>query len=200
MPSYSLSTSFDAFALDDRFRFARSHAVRRRRTARVPADVLLVLPLELVEDVTIRLSKSSPPRCVSSEITRTSNSPSSVVSSKTSNVPHPTSKIRMFFSPDEPLSSPYAIAAAVGSLMIRVTFRTQSARVLRRPPLQVVEVSGNVKTAFLTFATVGFFAASPVISSSVANATFKSCESPPSSFINCLLFPNLSKPQYIVIF
>jgi hypothetical protein len=40
----------------------------------------------------------------------------------TSKVPPPRSNTRIFFSPPF-LSKPYAIAAAVGSLMIRATFK-----------------------------------------------------------------------------
>jgi len=52
----------------------------------------------------------------------TSKIPSSIVKRDTSNVPPPRSKIRTFFSPAVFLSKPYAIAAAVGSLMILRTF------------------------------------------------------------------------------
>ena len=45
-----------------------------------------------------------------------------MVKSDTSNVPPPRSKIKMFCSPLFFFSSPYAIAAAVGSLIIRRTF------------------------------------------------------------------------------
>ena len=68
-----------------------------------------------------RWSKSSPPRWVSPFVASTSNTPLSMVSSVTSNVPPPRSNTRMFFSPPF-LSRPYAMAAAVGSLMMRMTF------------------------------------------------------------------------------
>mmetsp|Transcript_32808 Transcript_32808/g.87018 ORF Transcript_32808/g.87018 Transcript_32808/m.87018 type:complete len:336 (-) Transcript_32808:590-1597(-) len=67
---------------------------------------------------TSRLSKSSPPRCVSPLVASTSNTPLLTVSSDTSKVPPPRSKTRMFFI-CPPLSRPYAMAAAVGSLMMR---------------------------------------------------------------------------------
>ena len=51
----------------------------------------------------------------------TSKIPSSIARIETSNVPPPRSKIRTFLSPSVFLSSPYAIAAAVGSLMILFT-------------------------------------------------------------------------------
>lgn len=72
---------------------------------------------------TILLSKSSPPKCVSPAVALTSNIPSSIVNNDTSNVPPPKSKISTFFSPFPFLSSPYAIAAAVGSLIILKTFK-----------------------------------------------------------------------------
>eukprot|EP00966_Prymnesium_polylepis_P137446 3175900-Prymnesium_polylepis.1 len=72
--------------------------------------------------VMIRLSKSSPPRWVSPCVASTSKTPESIVSSDTSNVPPPRSKTRMVcVSPTR--SSPYAIAAAVGSFRIRSTLR-----------------------------------------------------------------------------
>ena len=68
-----------------------------------------------------RLSKSSPPKCVSPAVARTSKIPSSIFKSDTSKVPPPKSKIRTFCSVEQ-LFKPYAIAAAVGSLIIRRTF------------------------------------------------------------------------------
>ena len=68
------------------------------------------------------LSKSSPPKWVSPAVAFTSKIPSSIVSNETSKVPPPKSKIKTFFSPDPFLSRPYAIAAAVGSLIILRTF------------------------------------------------------------------------------
>jgi len=54
----------------------------------------------------------------------TSKIPSSIDKRVTSKVPPPKSKISTFFSPFSFfLSSPYAIAAAVGSLMMRSTFK-----------------------------------------------------------------------------
>mmetsp|Transcript_19503 Transcript_19503/g.52382 ORF Transcript_19503/g.52382 Transcript_19503/m.52382 type:complete len:201 (-) Transcript_19503:483-1085(-) len=67
-----------------------------------------------------RWSKSSPPRCVSPLVATTSNTPLSMVSKLTSKVPPPRSYTRMFFSVF--LSRPYAMAAAVGSLMMRRMF------------------------------------------------------------------------------
>src|SRR3954469_5721612 len=70
---------------------------------------------------TIVLSKLSPPRWLSPAVALTSNTPSPISSTDTSNVPPPRSKIRIVWSIS--LSSPYASAAAVGSLMMRFTSR-----------------------------------------------------------------------------
>ncbi|BAT83038.1 hypothetical protein VIGAN_04013400 [Vigna angularis var. angularis] len=74
---------------------------------------------------TILLSMSSPPRCVSPAVAFTSNTSPLIVSRDTSNVPPPKSKIKIFRSPTQLalLSRPYARAAAVGSLIIRITLR-----------------------------------------------------------------------------
>ena len=71
--------------------------------------------------LTIRLSKSSPPRWVSPFVLLTSNTPSPSSSTDTSKVPPPRSKTAIFSS--FLLSRPYANAAAVGSLIIRFTSR-----------------------------------------------------------------------------
>jgi len=70
------------------------------------------------QKLTIFTSKSSPPRCVLPFVAFTSKMPCSMTNKLTSKVPPPKSKIKIFFSPDVYLSSPYAIAAAVGSLII----------------------------------------------------------------------------------
>src|SRR5919112_2954398 len=70
---------------------------------------------------TIALSKLSPPRWLSPAVALTSNTPSPISSTDTSNVPPPRSKTRIVWS--DSLSSPYASAAAVGSLMMRLTSR-----------------------------------------------------------------------------
>ena len=71
----------------------------------------------------MRLSKSSPPRWVSPAVAFTSKMPSSIVSSETSKVPPPRSKMSTLRSAAAFLSRPYAMAAAVGSLMMRSTLR-----------------------------------------------------------------------------
>src|SRR5215218_7541618 len=70
---------------------------------------------------TIALSQLSPPRWLSPEVDLTSNTPSPISSTETSNVPPPRSKTRIVWSVS--LSSPYASEAAVGSLMMRLTSR-----------------------------------------------------------------------------
>src|SRR5438309_9387715 len=68
---------------------------------------------------TIALSKLSPPRWLSPAVDLTSNTPSPISSTDTSNVPPPRSNTRIVWS--DSLSSPYASDAAVGSLMMRLT-------------------------------------------------------------------------------
>ncbi|GET90209.1 heat-shock protein hsp70, putative [Leishmania tarentolae] len=155
MFSNSASISIVACVADDSVRFARSHAVRRRRSARWLDVRHLPLFLRLnssVKKVTRRLSKSSPPRCVSPFVAFTSKMPPSIVSSVTSNVPPPRSKISTLRSlPSSPLSRPYAMAAAVGSLMIRSTSRpaiVPASFVAWR--CESLKYAGTVTTAFFT--------------------------------------------------
>ena len=89
----------------------------------VPMSMPLFLRLNsAMQNSTRRLSKSSPPKWVSPAVAFTSKMPSSMVSRDTSNVPPPRSKMSTLCSPPF-LSRPYAIAAAVGSLMMRSTLR-----------------------------------------------------------------------------
>src|SRR5205807_4199761 len=73
----------------------------------------------LTSQSTTALSKLSPPRWLSPAVAFTSNTPSPISSTETSNVPPPRSKTRIVWSVS--LSRPYASEAAVGSLMIRLT-------------------------------------------------------------------------------
>ena len=70
----------------------------------------------------MRWSQSSPPRTLSPSVLRTSNTPSPISRTDTSNVPPPRSNTKMISSCDD-FSKPYASAAAVGSLIMRNTFR-----------------------------------------------------------------------------
>ena len=122
MPSYSASISMFAWCCVDSTRFTRSTSLRSFCTARLSPDMSLLyffLKIFIMWCITT-WSKSSPPRCVSPFVASTSNTPLSIVSTVTSKVPPPRSNTRMFFSPSF-LSRPYAMAAAVGSLMIRCT-------------------------------------------------------------------------------
>ena len=124
-PSNNESTSIVVSVDAESVRFARSHAVLSRLSARLlPVGSFLVLRLNsCTHQLTSRLSKSSPPKCVSPAVAFTSKIPSSIVRSDTSNVPPPKSKIKILLSPSPFLSRPYAIAAAVGSLIMRNTLR-----------------------------------------------------------------------------
>mmetsp|Transcript_4313 Transcript_4313/g.9535 ORF Transcript_4313/g.9535 Transcript_4313/m.9535 type:complete len:206 (-) Transcript_4313:53-670(-) len=129
-PSTSESISTVASVAEESMRFARSQAERRRRSARaLPAMSFLCFFLSSSEKCsTSASSKSSPPRCVLPLVALTSKTPFSILRRVTSKVPPPRSKMRTE-SGAAPLamppffSSPYAIAAAVGSLMMRSTSR-----------------------------------------------------------------------------
>mmetsp|Transcript_19909 Transcript_19909/g.61612 ORF Transcript_19909/g.61612 Transcript_19909/m.61612 type:complete len:216 (-) Transcript_19909:229-876(-) len=123
------STSTDADVVEDSALFAASQAFRMRCKARLsPGSVwpsLGCFRLNCVTQYSINLwSKSSPPRCVSPAVALTSKTPESIVSRVTSNVPPPKSNTRTCSSLSAAaFSRPYAIAAAVGSLMTRATFK-----------------------------------------------------------------------------
>lgn len=80
----------------------------------------------------------------------TSKIPSSIVNNDTSKVPPPKSKIKTFFSPSPFLSNPYAIAAAVGSLIILKTFNPAMIPASLVAYLyESLKYAGTVITAFL---------------------------------------------------
>mmetsp|Transcript_21305 Transcript_21305/g.54268 ORF Transcript_21305/g.54268 Transcript_21305/m.54268 type:complete len:335 (-) Transcript_21305:313-1317(-) len=152
LPSKRPSISTRTWCCVDSWRLARSTSRRSFWMARLSlAASVPSLRLNTFSRCWItRLSKSSPPRCVSPDVAITSKTPLSMVSSDTSKVPPPRSKTRMFFSPDF-LSRPYAIAAAVGSLMMRITLRPAMV------PASLVawrcaslKYAGTVTTAFFT--------------------------------------------------
>mmetsp|Transcript_79712 Transcript_79712/g.185075 ORF Transcript_79712/g.185075 Transcript_79712/m.185075 type:complete len:267 (+) Transcript_79712:1319-2119(+) len=116
-----------ALAAEESVRFARSHCACKRRRARCSKSKLpCLLRQSCTQYSTRRLLKSSPPKRVSPATAFTSKIPSSIVRSATSHVPPPKSNTSTFCSSGR-RSKPYAIAAAVGSLMIRSTFKPESA-------------------------------------------------------------------------
>eukprot|EP01139_Manchomonas_bermudensis_P000096 Amastigsp_a96_3797.p4 type:complete len:131 gc:universal Amastigsp_a96_3797:1100-708(-) len=78
MPSMSDSTSISAEVVVESWRFARSHAVRRRRSARRDSETLRECFLLncSTQYATRLLSKSSPPRCVLPAVETTEKMPS----------------------------------------------------------------------------------------------------------------------------
>ena len=100
----------------------------------------------------ISWSKSSPPKRLSPAVAKTSNTPSAISRSEISNVPPPKSYTKIFWFLLSALSKPYARAAAVGSLIMRIT---SSPAIL--PASLVawrwlsVKYAGTVITAWVTF-------------------------------------------------
>src|SRR5918998_114699 len=99
--------------------FSAASWSRWRAILSAPRSTLLLSLKRLIIHSTTRESQSSPPRWLSPEVALTSTTPSPISSRETSKVPPPRSKTRIVWS--SPLSSPYASAAAVGSLTMRWT-------------------------------------------------------------------------------
>mmetsp|Transcript_2048 Transcript_2048/g.3620 ORF Transcript_2048/g.3620 Transcript_2048/m.3620 type:complete len:217 (+) Transcript_2048:1333-1983(+) len=138
-------------AADDSSIFARSAASRRRCRASLSFDKSM--PLSFLNSATKwsnkTWSKSSPPKCVSPFVDLTSNTPPEISRTETSNVPPPKSYTAITFP--SAASIPYASAAAVGSLIMRITFNPAM-----RPASLVacrcasLKYAGTVITAFVT--------------------------------------------------
>mmetsp|Transcript_14331 Transcript_14331/g.38371 ORF Transcript_14331/g.38371 Transcript_14331/m.38371 type:complete len:527 (-) Transcript_14331:71-1651(-) len=140
---------------DESSHFARSAASRRRWSASLsfersmPSDFLN----SSMRNLRMAPSKSSPPRWVSPLVAFTSKTPPEISRMETSNVPPPRSYTAMVCP--SALSMPYASAAAVGSLMIRMTLRPAM-----RPASFVawrcesLKYAGTVMTAFVMFSPV----------------------------------------------
>mmetsp|Transcript_5511 Transcript_5511/g.14386 ORF Transcript_5511/g.14386 Transcript_5511/m.14386 type:complete len:454 (-) Transcript_5511:612-1973(-) len=95
-PSASESSSMRAEWADERTRLARSHSCRSLVTATLLLERSTPC-LDLIKRSrcrTIRVSKSSPPKCVSPFVEITSNMPESIVRMETSSVPPPRSNTR----------------------------------------------------------------------------------------------------------
>mmetsp|Transcript_10216 Transcript_10216/g.34732 ORF Transcript_10216/g.34732 Transcript_10216/m.34732 type:complete len:209 (+) Transcript_10216:1159-1785(+) len=124
MPSAMLSTSMRTECAEESTRLARSTSWRSLDTTwRSPLRSLPCLALITRSTCfTNCVSKSSPPRCVSPAVETTSSTPVSMFRMDTSNVPPPRSKTRTVCTSSLE-SRPYAMAAAVGSLMMRATSR-----------------------------------------------------------------------------
>mmetsp|Transcript_53447 Transcript_53447/g.106300 ORF Transcript_53447/g.106300 Transcript_53447/m.106300 type:complete len:284 (-) Transcript_53447:275-1126(-) len=98
------------------------------------------------------LSRSSPPRCVSPAVANTSKTPESIESSDTSKVPPPRSNTNTVSACDALRSNPKAMAAAVGSLRIRITLRPAMAPAsLVACRCASLKYAGTVTTMLTTF-------------------------------------------------
>mmetsp|Transcript_31404 Transcript_31404/g.76976 ORF Transcript_31404/g.76976 Transcript_31404/m.76976 type:complete len:255 (+) Transcript_31404:871-1635(+) len=154
-PPANDSTSISAEGVTERVHLAFSTAACRRRNARSPTSTSALSFLNVLsKNCTTLLSKSSPPSRVFPPVAFTSNRPASIDRIETSNVPPPRSKMSTLRSSPEPAtrSRPYARAAAVGSLMMRMTCRPAML------PASLVAClcwslkwAGTVMTALVTF-------------------------------------------------
>ena len=109
---------------EDNSIFAFSAASRTRCIAILSfvKSIPFLLRKVLTKCSTRASSQSSPPSALSPFVAFTSTIPSPISRSETSNVPPPRSNTKIVCSLS-PLSKPYASAAAVGSLIMRSTFK-----------------------------------------------------------------------------
>mmetsp|Transcript_75078 Transcript_75078/g.170008 ORF Transcript_75078/g.170008 Transcript_75078/m.170008 type:complete len:242 (-) Transcript_75078:112-837(-) len=100
LPSCKESTSIVTWVCEESWRLARSHWVRSRLRARWfrVGSVLYLRRNSAMQWLSMRLSKSSPPRCGSPAVAFTSKTVSWMLRIDTSKVPPPMSKTRMFSS------------------------------------------------------------------------------------------------------
>ena len=117
---YGKLISVDALELNSIFAFSAASFKRCKAIGSLRKSMFSSAMNSSANQLMITWSKSSPPKCVSPSVDFTSNTPSPNSSTETSNVPPPKSNTAIFMSLP-PLSTPYAKAAAVGSLMIRFT-------------------------------------------------------------------------------
>ena len=119
IPSCKESISIVPVVEEDKLLLSFSHEVLKRRIALLFSlrFILCFFLNSSTKYFTKIVSKSSPPRCVSPAVALTSKIPSSIDKRETSKVPPPISKTKIVFSFDVSSFNPYAIAAAVGSLI-----------------------------------------------------------------------------------
>ena len=140
------------FVLFDNSIFAFSHSSFKRCMA--VASLFRLMPVDFLKlPITWFMmisSTSSPPKKLSPEVDFTSKIPSPNSKMETSNVPPPKSKTRIVWACCC-LSRPYANDAAVGSLIIRKTFKPAiSPAFLVAWRWESLKYAGTVMTAFIT--------------------------------------------------
>jgi len=153
IPSYKFSISILSCCKTDKALLARSASFLNLVIALLSlVKSLLFFFLKTSDKNWVVLSsKSEPPRWVSPLVAMTSKTFNSIDNIDTSNVPPPRSKTMMFFS-SFILSNPYAIAAAVGSLIILKTFNPAILPASFVACLwESLKYAGTVTTALTTF-------------------------------------------------